>query len=132
MALGQQLRYYRGQFNPEAAYETSGANSGIISMYNPESMNRFIEAVAQRQERFDTTKMAKAQEIARLGETETYDLPELNNRIKAFESSINDLVKNKYNGDYSAAANEIAKMISLMNRKPKIKYLESSETTRQT
>jgi hypothetical protein len=26
---------------------------------------------------------------------------------------------------------EIAKMISLMNRKPKIKYLESSETTRQ-
>ncbi len=28
--------------------------------------------------------------------------------------------------------NEIAKMISLMNRKPKIKYLESSETTRQT
>ena len=27
---------------------------------------------------------------------------------------------------------EIAKMISLMNRKPKLKYLESSETTRQT
>ena len=27
--------------------------------------------------------------------------------------------------------NEIAKMISLMNRKPKIKYLESSETIRQ-
>ena len=27
---------------------------------------------------------------------------------------------------------KIAKLISLMNRKPKIKYLESSETTRQT
>jgi len=118
MALGQTLRYYRGQFNPEAAYGSSGQQSGIISMYNPESQAQFIEAVAKRQERFDTAKMAEAQEIARLGETETYDLPELNNRIKAFESSINDLVKNKYNGDYGAAANEIAKMIGTERTNP--------------
>ena len=30
------------------------------------------------------------------------------------------------------ALDKIAKMISEMNRKPKLKYLESSETTRQT
>jgi len=118
MALGQTLRYYKGQFNPEAAYDTAGSNGGIISMYNPNSMNKFIEATTQRQERFDTAKLAEAQEIARLGETETYDLPELNNRIKSFESGINDLVKNKYNGDYSAAANEIAKMIGTERTNP--------------
>lgn len=118
MALGQTLRYYRGQFNPEAAYGGSGQQSGIISMYNPEAQAQFIDAVAKRQERFDIAKMAEAQEIARIGETETYDLPELNKRIKAFESGINDLVKNKYNGDYSAAANEIAKMIGTERTNP--------------
>lgn len=119
MALGQTLRYYRGQFNPEAAYQGGGAGGdGIISMYTPEVMNQFIGAVAQRQERFDTAKMAEAQEIARIGETETYDLPELNKRVKAFESGINDLVKNKYNGDYSAAANEIAKQIGTERTNP--------------
>jgi hypothetical protein len=118
MAINKTLRYYRGDFNPEAAYGGSGQQSGIISMYNPESQAQFIDAVAKRQERFDTAKMAEAQEIARIGETETYDLPELNKRIKAFESGINDLVKNKYNGDYSAAANEIAKMIGTERTNP--------------
>ena len=117
-ALGQTLRYYRGQFNPEAAYGSSGQQSGIISMYNPESQAQFIDAVSKRQERFDTAKMAEAQEIARIGETETYDIAELNNRIKSFESNINDLVKNKYNGDYSAAANEIAKQIGTERTNP--------------
>jgi len=118
MALGQTLRYYRGQFNPESAYQPSGDGSTIISLYNPESQARFIEAVAQRQERFDTAKLAEAQELARIGELETYDLPELNNRLKSFESNINNLVKTKYNGDYGAAANEIAKMIGTERSNP--------------
>jgi len=118
MSLSPTLRYYRQQFNPEAAYSQQGRDSGIMSMYDPEGMGRFVEAVAKRQERFDTAKMAEASEIARIGETETYDLAELTNRIKSFESGVNSLVKDKYNGDYSAAANEIAKMIGTERSNP--------------
>ena len=39
---------------------------------------------------------------------------------------INPILTNDY------TSNKIANLISQMNRKPKIKYLESSETTRQT
>lgn len=119
MALGQTLRYYRGQFDPERAYQPDNSGgSGIMSMYNPETMNQFIEAVAGRQERFDAAKMAQSQEMARIGELETYDLAELSKRLKSFESGINDLVKTKYNGDYSAAANEIAKQIGTERTNP--------------
>lgn len=119
MAIGESLRYYRRQFNPEAAYgDGSGGGSPIISMYNPEAEARYFDAVSQRQERFDTSKMAIAQEIARVGEMETYDLAELNNRLKSFESDINTTVKEKYNGDYGAAANEIAKLIGTERSNP--------------
>lgn len=118
-ALGQTLRYYRGQFNPGAAYQGDGSDgSGIISMYNPESQAQFIDAVAQRQGRFDATVAALAETKARIGETETYDIAELNKRLKSFESSINSVVKDKYNGDYSAASNEIAKMIGTERTNP--------------
>lgn len=111
------LQYYRGQYNPSSIYGySSGAE--VFSMYNPESEARLTEALAKRQERFDAAKLAEAQELARLGETETYDLAELNNRINTFESNINKLVKEKYNGDYSAAANEIAKMIGTERSNP--------------
>lgn len=118
MAVGQSLRYYRQQFNPEAAYQSQGSRGDIFSMYDPESMNQYVEAVSKRQERFDAGKMAEAAEIARLGETETYDLKELNNRIKSFESDINSLVNDKYNGDYGAAANDIAKKIGTERSNP--------------
>lgn len=118
MALGQTLRYYRGQFNPEAAYQSSENSAGIISMYNPQAEAQFIDAVAQRQGRFDASIAAVSAEKARIGETETYDLAELNNRLKSFESGINELVKSKYNGDYSAAANEIAKRIGTERTNP--------------
>lgn len=119
MALSPTLRYYRGQFNPESAYQqTGGGDSGIVSMYNPEQEGQFIDAISKRQERFDTTNLAQQQERIRIGETETYDLAELNNRLKSFETSINDLVKNKYNGDYGAAANEIAKQIGTERTNP--------------
>jgi len=118
MALSPTLRYYRQQFNPEQAYQQQAADSGIISMYNPQELGQFIGATEKRQERFDTAKMAQAQEIARIGEMETYDMAELNNRLKSFEGGINDLVKNKYNGDYSAAANEIAKQIGTERTNP--------------
>lgn len=115
---GRGLRYYRDSYNPGSAYSSESYSPTIISMYNPEAQAQFIDAVSKRQERFDTAKMAEAQEIARIGETETYDLAELNNRIKSFESNINDLVKNKYNGDYGAAANEIAKQIGTERTNP--------------
>ena len=118
MPLGQTLRYYRGQFNPEAAYQQQGGGSDVISMYNPEAQGQFIDAVMKHQERFDAGKMAKATEIARIGEMETYDLKELNNRLTSLETGINSLVKDKYNGDYGAAANEIAKQISIERSNP--------------
>ena len=118
MALGQTLRYYRGQFSPERAYQDGSRGPETLSMYNPESQARFIDAVAKRQERFDAAKMAQSQEMARIGELETYDLAELNKRLKSFESGINELVKTKYNGDYSAAANEIAKQIGTERTNP--------------
>jgi hypothetical protein len=112
------LRYYRQQFSPEAAYQSQGSRGDIFSMYDPESMNQYVEAVSKRQERFDAGKMAEAAEIARLGETETYDLKELNNRIKSFESGITNLVNDKYNGVYGAAANDIAKKIGTERSNP--------------
>ena len=118
MALGQTLRYYRSQFNPENAYQPVGDELDIISMYSPESQNRFVEAVGQHQQRFDAAKAAEAAEIARIGDMETYDLSELNKRLKTFESGINSTVKDKYNGDYGAAANEIAKMIGTERTNP--------------
>ena len=111
------LNYYRGQYDSSDMYANAG-ESPIISMYNPESQAQFIDAVAKRQERFDAAKMAEAQEIARIGELETYDLSELNNRLTSFESAINSTVKDKYNGDYSAAANDIAKMIGTERTNP--------------
>ncbi len=118
MALGQTLRYYRGSFNPENAYQPASDELDIISMYSPQAQNQSIGAVEQRQERFDAAKTAEAAELARIGEMETYDLSELNNRLKSFESSINNTVKDKYNGDYGAAANEIAKMIGTERTNP--------------
>jgi hypothetical protein len=118
MALNTALRYYRGQFDPENAYQQQPNNDGVISMYNPQAEAQFFEAVAKRQERFDTTNLALQQERIRIGETETYDLKELNKRLKSFEGGINDLVQTKYNGDYGAAANEIAKMIGTERTNP--------------
>jgi len=117
-ALGSTLRYYRGQFSPEQAYQPVGNELDIISMYNPDVEGRFTEAIEKHQGRFDIAKAAEAAELARIGEMETYDLSELNNRLKAFESGINNTVKEKYNGDYGAAANEIAKMIGTERTNP--------------
>lgn len=111
------LNYYRGQYDPSDMYEGAGGAS-IISMYNPQSQAQFIDAVAKRQERFDVAKMAQAQEMARIGEMETYDMAELTKRLKEFEGGINSLVKDKYNGDYSAAANEIATKIGTERSNP--------------
>lgn len=118
MPVAQSLRYYRQQFNPEAAYETQAADNGIISMYNPQQEAQYFDAIGKRQERFDATNLALQQERVRIGEMETYDLAELNNRLKSFESNINNLVKDKYNGDYGAAANEIAKQIGTERTNP--------------
>jgi hypothetical protein len=117
VARGRGLNYYRGQYDPTDMYAGAG-EAPIISMYNPQSQAQFIDAVAKRQERFDATKMALAQEKIRIGETETYDMAELTKRIKEFESGINSLVKDKYNGDYSAAANEIATKIGTERSNP--------------
>jgi len=110
--------YYRGQYSPEAIYQQEDTQPGIISMYNPEAQAQLLDAVSQRQQRFDATKTALAAEKARIGETETYDLADLSNRLKAFESSINEVVKSKYNGDYGAAANEVANMIGTERSNP--------------
>jgi hypothetical protein len=115
---GRGLRYYRDSYNPGSSYYGGTEESPVISMYNPQSQQQFIQAVAQRQERFDATNAAVAAEKARIGETETYDLPELTKRLKDFESNINTTVKDKYNGDYGAAANEIAKMIGTERTNP--------------
>jgi len=116
-ARGRGLNYYRGQYDPADMYAGT-TEAPVISMYNPQAQAQFIDAVAKRQERFDAAKIAQAQEVARLGETETYDLAELTKRIKEFEGGINSLVKEKYNGDYSAAANEIATKIGTERSNP--------------
>jgi len=111
------LAYYGGQYNPSDSYQDI-QSAGVISMYNPQAQAQFIDAVAKRQERFDITKMSLAQEKARIGETETYDMAELTKRLNEFESNITTTVKDKYNGDYSAAANEIARMIGTERTNP--------------
>jgi hypothetical protein len=127
MASLKELRYYRGNYNPSQRYRQAGEAYGqmdssggddIFSMYNPDQENQFIDAIAKRQERFDVANLAQQQERVRIGETETYDLAELNNRLKSFETGINETVKSKYNGDYGAAANEIAKMIGTERTNP--------------
>jgi hypothetical protein len=111
------LAYYGGQYDPSDYYQDVQP-AGVISMYNPQSQAQFIDAVAKRQERFDAGKLSQAQEIARIAETETYDMAELTKRLKSFEDTVNSTVKDKYNGDYSAAANEIAKMIGTERTNP--------------
>ena len=108
------LAYYKGEYNPMA----QGGDPSIISMYNPEAQQQFLGAVQERQKRFDQGNMEVQAEKARIGETETYDMKDLTNRLNAFESNINDLVKTKYNGDYGAAANEIANSIGTERTNP--------------
>jgi hypothetical protein len=118
MSVAANLRYYRSQFDPEGAYSQGQNSPEIVSMYNPQVMNQLMGTVEKMQQRYDVGKTAEAQEIARIGELETYDLSELNNRLKSFESNINSLVKDKYNGDYGAAANEIARAIGTERTNP--------------
>jgi len=114
MAIAQTLRYYNSQFNPEAPYEQRVAESSVpnvISMYDPQQSQRFIEALAAHQQRYDATKAAVAEHKVRIMDTESFDFPLLKKRLEDFESSINNLVKEKYGGDYAAAANEIVELI---------------------
>jgi hypothetical protein len=108
------LAYYKGEYNPMA----QGGDPNIISMYDPQGQQQMINAVQQRQQRFDQGNAAMQAEKARIGELDTYDLPELTKRLNSFESNINDLVKTKYNGDYGAAANEIANTIGTERTNP--------------
>ena len=106
--------YYRGISPRQLAGEQSVAGyqpRDIISMYNPEAQAGLIGAVAQRQQRFDAATQGVAQEIARIGEIETYDRDLLEGQLRGFEDRINTLVQDKYGGDYSAAANELATMV---------------------
>jgi hypothetical protein len=113
------LKYYRGEYNPENIFAQGGSpEDGIISMYNPQSMANLTNAAVQHQNRFDQGESAALAEKARIGETETYDLKDLTDRLKGFEGSINDIVQNKYNGDYGAAANEIANQIGTERTNP--------------
>ena len=111
------LAYYGGQYDSSDYYQDIQP-AGVISMYNPQAQAQFIDATAKRQERFDAGKLSQAQEIARIAETETYDMADLTKRLKSFEDTVNSTVKDKYNGDYSAAANEIAKMIGTERTNP--------------
>ena len=124
MAIAQSLRYYRGQFNPESIYDAQNRNSdvAIYSMYNPEAEQAFIEAVGKRQERFDTTNLAYAAEKARIGEMETYNLAGLTKQLSNFENKIKETVRDKYNGDWGAAANEVARMIGTERSNPFYHY----------
>ncbi len=120
------LRYYRGQFDPSQGYQqaggsyqgASGGDSGIISMYNPQIENQFLAAAEKAQSRYDASNLAFQQEKSRIGELDTYDLKDLETRLNSFESGVKTLVNDKYNGDYGAAANEIAKMIGTERTNP--------------
>lgn len=124
MSVAQSLRYYRGQFNPEQIYQGQGQSSGpeIYSMYNPQAEQQFMQAVGQRQERFDATNMAYAAEKARIGEMDTYNLAGLTKQLGNFEGKIKEVVRDKYNGDWGAAANEVARMIGTERSNPFYHY----------
>jgi hypothetical protein len=112
--------FYSGRYNPYR-YAQQG-ESEIYSMYNPEAEDKFLQAVAGRQERFDTAVGAVAQEKARIGDLETYDPNLLEKKISDFEEGITDVVQNKYKGDYSAAAPELVSMIAKERSHPFYRY----------
>lgn len=107
-------RYYRGISPTQLARSVpTGPQGGppVYSMYRPEAEAALTQAVAGRQQRFDVATQGLAQELARMGDIETYDRGELEQRIGSFTGRVNKLVQDKYGGDYSAAANELATMV---------------------
>ena len=107
-------RYYQGISPNRMANSVPTGQSGgppIYSMYRPESEAGLTQAVAGRQQRFDAANQGVAQELARMGDIETYDRGELEGRVGTFKGKVNKLVQDKYGGDYSAAANELAIMV---------------------
>lgn len=85
------------------------------------SMQGFVSAVANRQQLFNQAYSMPISEISRIGSLETADKPELNARLGEFIDKVNSVV-DKYNGDYSAAAQELAQVIGLERANPFYAY----------
>lgn len=124
-------QYYNGQYNL-AKLQQGGYQPPIISMYNPEEEMVLSEAMRNKQGRFDASVGAVAQETARIGELETFDPELMKGRLQDFEGKVNDLVSSKYEGDYSAAANDIVGLIAKERNDPFYQYnkqkVEASKT----
>jgi len=113
--------YYGGQYNPVNIYGNRSQQEPI-SMYNPQAEAQFLQATQMAQERFDKASMAASQSLATIGGMDTYDAPELQQRLKSTQDKINKLVQDKYNGDYGAASNEIVNIIGAERTNPFYKF----------
>ncbi len=110
--MARRNAYYDG-ITPRSLARSQGYASGppIYSMYKPEAEAALTQAIAGRQQRFDATTQGLSQELARMGDIETYNRDELEGRMGTFTNKVNKLVQDKYGGDYSAAASELAIMV---------------------
>lgn len=134
--------YYGGDrvnYNPRGTYfKPQTLGNEVVSLYNPQTEAAYIDAIAKRQQRFDVGVAGAAKERARIGEVETYDPDLLKSRLSDFESNVNSLVQDKYNGDYSVAANELSMLVANERAHPfyqfnkhKVEAVKQSDAIRQ-
>lgn len=115
-------RYNYGMMNPYGYGRQQEYSPEIVSMYNPQAQNQFIQAAGKRQERFDVAVGTAVQAFSEIAGMETANEPLLRARLNDFESKINKVVQEKYGGDYSAAATEIVQMIGAERSHPFYRY----------
>ena len=111
-------RGYSGRSNYYQGYTPQG----IISMFDPGSMDMIAQAASSRQQRFDAGSTAIAQERARIAGMETADPQEAEKQLKAFETKLNEKIQGTYGGDYGAAVNSITNLIGAERANPFYKY----------
>ena len=114
-------QYYNGRYGSD--YGNREYNPQVISMYNPEEMSVLAESARGKQGRFDAGVAGAAQEIARIGDLDTFNSDLMTSRLNDFEGKINDTVA-RYDGDYSAAANDIVSLIGKERNDPFYKFNE--------
>lgn len=106
-------RYYNPRYNQNMLVEGIDYTSQI----DPQFQQGMLEAMSQRQQRYDQTNQLQAEYFSKLYEVASAD-EELKNKVIGNLKNQYNSVVNKNNGDLALAQNDIIKLISEGKRDP--------------